>query len=208
MEQLQLVRGKIVNSSGHEYMYDNARNKLLNVAMPAIVVRQPPLSFQVREVIADAMTAATATAVTTVAAATVGAASTGATLPPAPTPVTMALTPFIANTSTIVYQSKAGAELWKQSSKGLYGDLEELRYDLSTECCMSFLDDLTNQAKKCSWLVLMQIDVSGKPRACSCSMLTLLSKMPRLFLTMSLILLLTLARSKMILLSITASMIP
>jgi hypothetical protein len=69
--------------------------------------------------------------------------------------------PFVANTSTIDYQTKAGAELWKQSSKGLYGDSEELRYDLTAERLMSFLDDLTNRAKKCGWLVLMQISKDG-----------------------------------------------
>jgi hypothetical protein len=73
----------------------------------------------------------------------------------------MALTPFVANTSTIDYQTKAGAKLWKQSSKGLYGDSEELRYDLTTKRLMSFLDDLTNRAKKCGWLVLMQISKDG-----------------------------------------------
>jgi hypothetical protein len=77
----------------------------------------------------------------------------------------MALTPFIANTSTIDYQSKAGAELWKQSSKGLYGDSEELHYNLSAERLMSFLDDLTNRAKKCGWLVLMQITKGGATKS-------------------------------------------
>jgi hypothetical protein len=77
----------------------------------------------------------------------------------------MALTPFVANTSTIDYQTKAGAELWKQSSKGLYGDSEELRYNLTTERLMSFLDDLTNRAKKCRWLVLMQITKDAETKS-------------------------------------------
>jgi hypothetical protein len=89
------------------------------------------------------------------------AAGSGATATTTATMVTMALTPFIANTSTIDYTSKAGAKLWKQSSKGLYGDSEELHYDLSAERLMSFLNDLTNQAKKCGWLVLMQILVAS-----------------------------------------------
>jgi hypothetical protein len=77
----------------------------------------------------------------------------------------MVLTPFVANTSTIDYQTKASAKLWKQSSKGLYGDSEELWYNLTTECLMSFLDDLTNQAKKCGWLVLMQITKDGETKS-------------------------------------------
>jgi biotin carboxyl carrier protein len=116
-EQLEIIGGKIVDSAGCEYMYDNVKNELLDDAKPKpAVVKQPPLAFRVREVKADATTAATAAAVT---AATAAAAGTGATPVPAPTPVTMVLTPFVANTSTINYQSKASAKLWKQSSKGL-----------------------------------------------------------------------------------------
>jgi nucleoid-associated protein YgaU len=89
------------------------------------------------------MAAATTAAMT--AATTTTTSATPAPVPaPAATAVTMALTPFVANTSTIDYQTKAGAELWKQSSKGLYGDSEELRYDLTAERLISFLDDLNN----------------------------------------------------------------
>jgi hypothetical protein len=38
-------------------------------------------------------------------------------------------------------------------------------YNLSAECLMSFLDDLTNQAKKCSWLVLMRLMLVGTTKS-------------------------------------------
>jgi hypothetical protein len=126
---LQLNGGNIVDSSGHVYTYDNAKDELLDDAKPAAVVNSLSTAFQVRVVRADATTAATATAVTT-ALLPQWQLQALVLLPAAATPVTMALTPFIANTSTINYQSKAGAKLWKQSSKGLYGDSEELLLQL------------------------------------------------------------------------------
>jgi hypothetical protein len=160
MERLVIVAGNILDSANNVYTYDRVNDVLLDNATPPNPVQQPPTGMRVREAKADAVREATAAAVTAVTTTT--PSPTPAPAPaPAAAPVTMALTPFVANTSTINYQTKAGAELWKQSSKGLYGDSEELRYDLTAERLMSFLDDLTNRAKKCGWLVLMQISKDG-----------------------------------------------
>jgi hypothetical protein len=161
-EQLEIIGGNIVDSAN--------RNDVLlnNDGMPPNRVKQPPLGLRVREVQTDAAIEATVAATTAAvtAATTTTTSATPAPVPvPATTAVTMVLTAFVANTSTIDYQTKAGAKLWKQSSKGLYRDSEELRYDLTAECLMSFLNDLNNQAKKCGWLVLMQITMDGETKS-------------------------------------------
>jgi hypothetical protein len=163
-EQLVIVAGNILDSANNVYIYDRVNDVLTNDATPANHIQQPPTGLRVREAQADAVCQAVREATAVAVAATTTTTPSPAPAPaPAPgaAPVTMALTPFVANTSTIDYQTKAGAELWKQSSKGLYGDSEELRYDLTAERLMSFLDDLTNRAKKCGWLVLMQISKDG-----------------------------------------------
>jgi hypothetical protein len=149
MERLVIVAGNILDSANNVYIYDRVNDVLTDDATPANRIQQPPTGLRVREAQADAVREAVREAT----AAAVAAATTATPIPapapapaPAAAPVTMALTPFVANTSTIDYQTKAGAELWKQSSKGLYGDSEELRYDLTAEHLMSFLDDLTNRA--------------------------------------------------------------
>jgi hypothetical protein len=163
-ERLVIVAGNILDSANNIYIYDRVNDVLTDDATPANHIQQPPTGLRVREAQADAVREAVreATAAAVAAASTTTPSPAPAPAPaPAAAPVTMALTPFVANTSTIDYQTKAGAELWKQSSKGLYGDSEELRYDLTAERLMSFLDDLTNRAKKCGWLVLMQISKDG-----------------------------------------------
>jgi hypothetical protein len=143
MERLVIIAGNIVDSAYNVYNYDRANDALLDDASPPNCIQQPPIGLRVREAQADTVREATAVAVAV--ATTTTPSPTPAPMPaPAAAPVTMALTPFVANTSTIDYQTKASAELWKQSSKGLYGDSEELRYDLTAERLMSFLNDLTN----------------------------------------------------------------
>jgi hypothetical protein len=142
-ERLVVIAGNILDSANNIYNYNSANDVLFDNATPANPVQQPPIGLRVREARADAVLEATAAAVA--AATTTTPSPAPAPVPaPAAAPVTMVLTPFVANTSTIDYQTKAGAKLWKQSSKGLYGDSEELRYDLTAERLMSFLDDLTN----------------------------------------------------------------
>jgi hypothetical protein len=163
-ERLVIVSGNILDSANNVYIYDRVNDVLTDNATPPNPIQQPPTGLRVREAQADAVREAVREATAAAVAAATATTPSPAPAPapaPAAAPVTMALTPFVANTSTIDYQTKAGAELWKQSSKGLYGDSEELRYDLTAERLMSFLDDLTNRAKKCGWLVLMQISKDG-----------------------------------------------
>jgi hypothetical protein len=114
-ERLVIIAGNILDSANNVYNYDRANDVLLDDASPPNLIQQPPTGFRVREAQADAVREATAAAVTAATAATPSPAPAPAPAPAA-APVTMALTPFVANTSTIDYQTKAGAELWKQSS--------------------------------------------------------------------------------------------